>query len=776
MDDDDDDDYKNGDDEQEDEGSGEDASALKRRLDSWTAQHNHLHSSSPHQDKHNPLLLLDNEMSSSSSSLEKKDVVNDDTEDNRTGPMSQTLPLHPSVCDVCGVLLLRRESSTTTDPTSTEVDNESRLSGEMSLHDDDDDDEHGRTQRLKTLRGSVVLVPSAQRNLKALASLVAIEGVASSTEAVGGGGGGGRPILLCGPPGSAKTSTIRALAHATNRLQQPRKSHITTNGGDGGIGAGGGESNIGGENNGGAGGGGGGGGGLLELHVDESVDAKTLLGSYVCGSKPGEFAWQDGPLAVAMVRGDWVLIEDVDRAPRELLTALRPILEGKAISVAPHRPPLTAAPGFKLFGTATTIATSSSSSSATRTSSARGGGGGGRFSPTTTITATAATTKGIKKPPPPPPLLSSLPPTALFGLSRLFLHVPIHPLEASSGEVLAVAAALHPSLPEPVLLPLLRSFDDISTLALVRTSGESSSSGGGVSGSGVSGVSGEKSSSGNPRSSSSSSSRPASSAGSASASSVRVPSVRDLLKVCTRLTTTPMFSAQQNGGGGGRASHVTPQPQASFRVTSSVAAIVVPEVVDVAVVGCADDWFVSESARRLGAIWSLLPETIVQRCTNHRPDFRTELVGAAGGAGDGGGNGAVVVMGRVRLPAIGGAATAALALSTTEAASTDDGYTGSRSQTSSSASASSSSLSSSTSVLFAHTSAALRMMERVAAATAAREPVLLVGETGGGKTTLVQELAKACGHELMVQNLSLQTDAADLLGGYRPVDVRALAR
>ena len=49
--------------------------------------------------------------------------------------------------------------------------------------------------------------------------------------------------------------------------------------------------------------------GLLELHFDEPVDAKSLLGSYVCGEKPGEFACQAGPLAVAMARGDWVLIE-----------------------------------------------------------------------------------------------------------------------------------------------------------------------------------------------------------------------------------------------------------------------------------------------------------------------------------------------------------------------------------------------------------------------------------------------------------------------------------
>lgn len=42
---------------------------------------------------------------------------------------------------------------------------------------------------------------------------------------------------------------------------------------------------------------------------------------------------------------------------------------------------------------------------------------------------------------------------------------------------------------------------------------------------------------------------------------------------------------------------------------------------------------------------------------------------------------------------------------------------------------------------FARTGLAMRAMEAVAAATALKEPVLLVGETGTGKTTLVQQIA-----------------------------------
>jgi midasin len=45
-----------------------------------------------------------------------------------------------------------------------------------------------------------------------------------------------------------------------------------------------------------------------------------------------------------------------------------------------------------------------------------------------------------------------------------------------------------------------------------------------------------------------------------------------------------------------------------------------------------------------------------------------------------------------------------------------------------------------------------------------------------GKTTLLQHLAALSGRELIVQNLSLQTDSTDLLGGYRPLEIQHVAR
>lgn len=68
----------------------------------------------------------------------------------------------------------------------------------------------------------------------------------------------------------------------------------------------------------------------------------------------------------------------------------------------------------------------------------------------------------------------------------------------------------------------------------------------------------------------------------------------------------------------------------------------------------------------------------------------------------------------------------------------------------------------------------LKLMERLANCVSLNESVLLVGETGSGKTTTVQQLSKIIGHKLIVLNLSLSTDAADLLGGFQPVSLKKL--
>ncbi|VDK34052.1 unnamed protein product [Taenia asiatica] len=83
-------------------------------------------------------------------------------------------------------------------------------------------------------------------------------------------------------------------------------------------------------------------------------------------------------------------------------------------------------------------------------------------------------------------------------------------------------------------------------------------------------------------------------------------------------------------------------------------------------------------------------------------------------------------------------------------------------------------LSKSSKQTFADTRLACTLVERLAVAVEHAEPVLLVGETGTGKTSAIQRLALMAGRRLRVLNLSQQSDSVDLLGGFKPVDSRAL--
>jgi midasin len=70
----------------------------------------------------------------------------------------------------------------------------------------------------------------------------------------------------------------------------------------------------------------------------------------------------------------------------------------------------------------------------------------------------------------------------------------------------------------------------------------------------------------------------------------------------------------------------------------------------------------------------------------------------------------------------------------------------------------------------------LRLMERLAVCVSQNDPVLLVGETGVGKTTIVQKLAEHVGSKLIVQNLNVQSEIGDLVGSIKPLRMRQLAR
>ncbi|KAI5480555.1 hypothetical protein MNV49_000251, partial [Pseudohyphozyma bogoriensis] len=84
--------------------------------------------------------------------------------------------------------------------------------------------------------------------------------------------------------------------------------------------------------------------------------------------------------------------------------------------------------------------------------------------------------------------------------------------------------------------------------------------------------------------------------------------------------------------------------------------------------------------------------------------------------------------------------------------------------------------SSSTSRPYALTKPSLIVLEKLAVSLRLSEPVLMVGETGTGKTAAVGHLAELLGKNLTALNLSNQTEAGDLVGGFRPIDEAEEAR
>ena len=89
----------------------------------------------------------------------------------------------------------------------------------------------------------------------------------------------------------------------------------------------------------------------ITIHLNEQTDIKLLLGLYTSDKTPGSFTWRAGILTQAVLEGRWVIIEDIDRAPAEVVSTLLPLLERGELFVQNRNESILAAPGFKLIAT-----------------------------------------------------------------------------------------------------------------------------------------------------------------------------------------------------------------------------------------------------------------------------------------------------------------------------------------------------------------------------------------------------------------------------------------
>ncbi|KAF5204714.1 Midasin [Thalictrum thalictroides] len=120
------------------------------------------------------------------------------------------------------------------------------------------------------------------------------------------------PVLLYGPTGAGKTALINKLARVSGNQ-------------------------------------------VLSIHMDEQMDGKTLIGSYVCTEQPGEFKWQPGSLTQAIMNGFWVVFEDIDKAPSDVQSILLPLLEGATSFVTGRGEAISVAENFRLFATVSSL-------------------------------------------------------------------------------------------------------------------------------------------------------------------------------------------------------------------------------------------------------------------------------------------------------------------------------------------------------------------------------------------------------------------------------------
>ncbi|KAJ2358747.1 AAA ATPase midasin, partial [Coemansia sp. RSA 2618] len=141
----------------------------------------------------------------------------------------------------------------------------------------------------------LVVTPMVARNIHAMA-------LATSRS---------EPVLLQGPAGSGKTSLVEWVARRTGNE-------------------------------------------LVTVHVSGNMDAKVLLGNYVTTQRAGDFEWRAGLLTTAVTEGSWVLIENIDLAPADVVQTLQPLIESHTLFVASRGQSIRAHEQFRLFATLST--------------------------------------------------------------------------------------------------------------------------------------------------------------------------------------------------------------------------------------------------------------------------------------------------------------------------------------------------------------------------------------------------------------------------------------
>lgn len=360
---------------------------------------------------------------------------------------------------------------------------------------------------------------------------------------------------------------------------------------------------------------------VIKIHLGEQTDAKLLLGTYSSGDKPGTFKWRSGVLTTAVKEGKWVLVEDIDKAPTEVLSILLTLLEKRQLIIPSRGEVIKAHNNFQIVSTI-------------------------RMNDKDQL----------------PDLIG----LRLWSLIKV--EVP------SQFELVSILSAKFPLL-KNLVKKFLTCFEGI--LKIYSSNHFISLNKG---------------------------------------SHPRAISVRDLIKFCSRcnkiLLNNNISSADE-------------------LMETSIFDQFFQEAIDCFGSSLTDYNALIPLSNIIGEHLEVAPSRINLFLTKHVPQFFDDDES--------------LKVGRAILRK-----------------SNIDNTLNKFKKTSNI-------------TAFARTNHSLRLMEQISVSVEMTEPVLLVGETGTGKTTVVQQIAKLMNKNLTVINVSQQTESGDLLGGYKPVNTKIIA-
>lgn len=363
---------------------------------------------------------------------------------------------------------------------------------------------------------------------------------------------------------------------------------------------------------------------LIRIHLNQQTDSKSLLGTYTSGTKPGTFEWKNGVLTTAVKEGKWVLVEDIDKAPNEVLSILMGLLENRQLTIPSRGEVIYAANGFQLISTV-------------RTQSSK----------------------------------DTLP--ELIGMR---LWKTLHLVDLDETDLTTILNKK---------FPLLKNFNDlfIKCYFAVKSIYDSRKF-----------VSMNK------------------------GAQPRQISIRDLMKFCTRcdriISNAGITSTED-------------------LIQDDTFDSIFSEAIDCFTSAVAEKEPIEVLIREIGEKLNIPTSRINLQLNKSVPVFQ-DLEDS-------------IKVGRAYVDK-----QKIIGMNKSNRAIASQNITS-----------------------FARTNHSARLMEKVGVAISMCEPLLLVGETGTGKTTVVQEMAKLLNKKLTVINVSQQTEVGDLLGGFKPINAKTLA-